>query len=484
MAYPPMSFPAGVGLDYGTGQGLQPTPNNPNPPIQSNLQDIISKIFSQYQPEHTALDQYNQLIQNYPQRGTPTRMQNILGFISGLGTGAGPGTYWHGTPVGFKGGSPKDILQAEDLVRFRPYYQQLGDWENQVKPFEYAANLERQNNLNQRQIGNASAADAIRAFTAESQDTRRQAQTEQGGEKLEQGWSQLDINKQNADTRKKLADITEWDKTHPNFQKIIGADGSVWAMDPKTGDAIPVTDADNKQIKAMGELQKAQIRLATQSAMEGIRETNREKMEGIRQQNRVGLIGQRYQQQVQHQGDIWDAQTKTMVNGSRMLLAPNTETGATVFDDLRNMSNVLAKNGLFGPAQSRIRELAAKIGTTGSPEEVEKNFKNFADAVASDPDINTDALVGEFTTTLGLLASGVGRVHGGARGGGSIEMIKYMKNLLSSDSSLPMFKARLDAVEHLLRKYAAGPPRVEPPKEPDALDKILSRIPKPKGQEE
>lgn len=161
-------------------------------------------------------------------------------------------------------------------------------------------------------------------------------------------------------------------------------------------------------------------------------------------------------------------QTKTMMEGAQML-RPHIE-------ELRQQAIALNKRGLFGPIMSRVRDLAAKVGTTGDANDVAKGFGDFATSLNTDPYLNQskDAAVGQFLTTLGLMASGAGRVHGNARGGGSIQMINYMKSLLTSDSTLGMFNGRLNGLDSFMKGYAAGPGAT--PKTKTKLDQALEEI--------
>jgi hypothetical protein len=133
---------------------------------------------------------------------------------------------------------------------------------------------------------------------------------------------------------------------------------------------------------------------------------------------------------------------------------------------------------------SRIRNYAAKIGTTGDPGEIQKSFQEFANAISNDPSINSndDYAVGKFVSDLGLMASGAGRVHGGARGGGSIQMIQYMKALLSADSTLNMFNGRLSSLNDYIKGYAVGPNGVQTTTSKDPLDDIIDNILKGGGK--
>lgn len=143
------------------------------------------------------------------------------------------------------------------------------------------------------------------------------------------------------------------------------------------------------------------------------------------------------------------AATRSMQEGAGMIRPHISE--------LDTMAQELDKRGQFGPVMSKIRALAEKFGTAGDPGEDDKLAAAIGQAISDDPTLNTDRLVGKFASTLGLMASGAGRVHGGARGGGSSQMMNYMKSLLSANGSLSMFQGRLDGLDSYMKTYEAGP---------------------------
>lgn len=133
--------------------------------------------------------------------------------------------------------------------------------------------------------------------------------------------------------------------------------------------------------------------------------------------------------------------TKTMMEGAKMLLPR--------IDDVAKEAAMLEKSGQFGPIMSRVRQLALKVGK--EPEEI-------LNLISSDPELhNMGPLAGRFATEAGLMASGAGRVHGGARGGGSISMVEYMKGLINDSSTADIFLDRLKGVRSYMEDYAAGP---------------------------
>lgn len=131
--------------------------------------------------------------------------------------------------------------------------------------------------------------------------------------------------------------------------------------------------------------------------------------------------------------------TRTMQEGASML--------DSHVQGIKAQAENLEKSGQFGPVMSRIRHLAEKVGTIDA----------FYDAVTNDPELSKDRAIGKFATSLGLLATGAGRVHGGARGGGSPQMLEHFKALLNDSSSIQMFLGRIDAVDDYMKGYAAGP---------------------------
>lgn len=147
--------------------------------------------------------------------------------------------------------------------------------------------------------------------------------------------------------------------------------------------------------------------------------------------------------------------TRTMMEGAQMLQPHIAQVD--------NLAKALNDRSLFGPVMSRMRDAAAKVGTINaedfdqSSEKLQQFAVEFNRLVDADPKLSTDALVGQFAAELGLLASGSGRVHGGARGGGSIQMIEYMKSLLSSGGSYQMFHGRMTGLDSYIGKYAKGP---------------------------
>lgn len=496
-----------------------------------NTDQLIREIFNRYPMEHTASDQYTSLLNQFPTRNQPTKTQNVLGLLSGLGAGAHAATYDNGTPIGFRGGSAEDVMKATDLTRFRPFYQEMGDWQAKVKPFEAAALNERYYNQNQRTLASNEARQVTTAKNVASQVERREAQTTGEAEKRDiewykawiqnQGLNQPNIglavdgatntiiqydkkggkpaaalidpltgepmkgeklpllNKSLAAAQKRAETIVAGQNQRTNATIAAGnkrAELAKELVDPETGQVYrpDINTGEYLPVQGVSSPTSAPTTVPTSAAPTGqtpnqvpnqVPTPTRPKSEPLP----TGLTKPGAKPNV----DI-TTQTKTMMEGAKTLLpqVPKLMALAKQLDD----------NNMFGVVGSRLRTYATKIGTVGNSDyDIDKtvnNLNNIAGEMLADPVLNSDELVGQFTMALSLMSSAMGRVHGGARGGGSIEMIKYMKNALSDLSSYKMFKGRLEIVEDYLKEYAAGP---KSKKNSDKLDKALDKIFGPKG---
>jgi hypothetical protein len=96
--------------------------------------------------------------------------------------------------------------------------------------------------------------------------------------------------------------------------------------------------------------------------------------------------------------------------------------------------------GLTGTIGGRFRQLASKESSAASLEGLTPDQKR---------------LVGQFVTKSGLLMSGIAMVHGGARGGGSTQMLEQLKPLLNpGNKDLQTYLGNLDAAHDVLTGYS------------------------------
>jgi hypothetical protein len=469
-------------------------PSDVSSTTPDNTDQLIREIFNRYPMEHTATDQFTSLLNQFPTRNQPSKTQNVLGLLSGLGAGSRAATYDNGTPIGFRGGSAEDVMKATDLTRFRPFYQEMGDWQAKVKPYEAAALNERYYNQNQRTLASNEARQVTTAKNVASQVERREAQTTGEAEKRDIEWYKAWIQNKGLNQPNIGLAVDGATNTIIQYDKKGGKPAAA-LIDPLTGEPMKGEKLPllNKSLAA------AQKRAET--------------MAGASQANTAARIaGANRPLWTDDEGNTWmpDFKTGTMkkmtpadatqevpVTGTSTptsqvppsaaaAVSPSTatepnklpkltklgsaadrETASTRateefagkiyphFQELRDQAKDLEKRHLFGPVMSRIRGYAEKLGTTGSPESIEANFKSFQDKVLSDKEIKdtNDYVVGQFAGTLALLASGAGRVH--AQGRTGIEMIRYMKQVLSAEGTLPMFLGRLDALDSFIKGYAA-----------------------------
>ena len=236
----------------------------------------IASIFNQYQPQHTAQDAFTQMLSQYPQREQPSTFKNILGVIASLGAGVRPVGIANGQIVGFQGGSPQEIMQAGDMVRYRPFYQKLEDWTNRAKPMEQAATNERFANQNERltsyELGtllNRGRNTDIRATDVEGKNTSRQTRDAIAQEKEE--------------AYERWVAVQEYKSTHPNSPPKADRNGVLYGINPQTNEAEIIKTKDGKPVVVTSETEKQQliqqrqesgIRLRTKGRIEEKEKTN------------------------------------------------------------------------------------------------------------------------------------------------------------------------------------------------------------------
>jgi len=431
---------------------LPPFQVQPTVPQQVPDEDWTARFQQLYQPEETNINRMNQMLTEMPQRQEPSKLRKIGATIAGLGIN-------------------QNVI---DRIAYAPYYRQMGDWETQFKPAYQAANLERQENINRRQLAQNVA--LREAGTAK--------ETRLAGEK-----------QQDLAIKQQRADAIDWAHKNPHLELIKQPGGNLMARNPITNQTAPVLDGQgnpipsnimtDKQIidlKFQGDIQKLDVQGAQRQQLQGIRGTQamqqigahtagQKEVEEIRQSGRKELIQERAVAPPKLTN-----QTQTQMEGAKTLIPLVANLDKQALD--------LEKRGLFGPLMSRLRDLSAKhLGTvdfnTAPSGEVQKSFEQLGNAIQNDSQLmsqfSNDVAVGKFLTDLGFLSSGMGRIHGGARGGGSIQMIQYMKSIIGSPG-LGMFRGQLQSVGGILDKYAAGPqgPSTTMPK--TKLDEALNKI--------
>ncbi len=122
--------------------------------------------------------------------------------------------------------------------------------------------------------------------------------------------------------------------------------------------------------------------------------------------------------------------------------------------DISKQADEINKLGLMGPVGGRWA--AFLTGKIGSAE------------IAATPE--QQELLEEFRTNVGLLKSGMAMVHGGARGGGSVQIMHRMDALINADQmNLPLFKGALKSFDTWLKTYAGKGDDTTTPQTADPL---------------
>jgi len=102
-----------------------------------------------FNPEHTAIDKFNELVTNEPQYKRPGFLRTLLGGGIAALTGGGPE-------------GAREIIDA-------PYNREMANWKSKIEPAYQAANLERQSNI----AGQSRIQQEREAVRKETADERR-----------------------------------------------------------------------------------------------------------------------------------------------------------------------------------------------------------------------------------------------------------------------------------------------------------------------
>lgn len=228
---------------------------------------------------HAALDRLNQLYGQMPQRQEPNLGRRIVSSLAGMSAG-GPATYYDGMALGFKN-DPVTQAKIMDLYNYKPYYDQLDDFNQKAKLAGDIARFEQVDNENTRRF----LYDQQRDKNAD----RRQDEVERyNRERIRQGdEKQAETEKTNAEELRLKEERDKayiWKQTHPAFKAFTAEDGEIVFVDPTdpsiikhTGiDSGKMSDADKLQFDLQGDLKKIAATGAQQRATEAVKEGNRQ----------------------------------------------------------------------------------------------------------------------------------------------------------------------------------------------------------------
>jgi len=161
-----MNFLAQLGQNGPTtpNQGVvnQPPVMQQNTPfVQNDVNNIANGINEQpnnlasiFQPQHSAQDAYSQQLGMMPSRDDfqPSKTRQFLSALATLGS-ARPTGQAGGASIGFDGNIAEG-MKTGDIVRNKPYYDALGDWNQKLKPLGDLAEIEGRSNVNAGNIEN------------------------------------------------------------------------------------------------------------------------------------------------------------------------------------------------------------------------------------------------------------------------------------------------------------------------------------------
>lgn len=155
-------------------------------------------------------------------------------------------------------------------------------------------------------------------------------------------------------------------------------------------------------------------------------------------------------------GDFYAAKPPSTV----ITRADNAHRVSSHIGDILAEANALDKVGLMGPIAGRWSEFGA--GTWGSAADIGK-------LVGRPVTPQEEEMISEFKSDVGLLKSGMAMVHGGTRGGGSIEMNKRFDQYMNSNHmDVNHFRGATKSFQKWLNKYADLSPDYDDNKSPDA----------------
>lgn len=221
-----------VGSDDPTNRGGPPQPiappNVPMPqgqmapaPMQAKTPEDLTReelahIAAVYTPEHTASDRLNKLLDEFPNEDDykPSIGRRLVSIGVGLG----------------KGGS-----EAQDKYLDEPYVGEVAKWKERAGPYQQAATLENQQNINERNL-------ATNVFNNETAIARNETQARTAQAK------QDEITRHNTETEaisRKLAQVKQFLAENPEW-KADYSSTTVKVFNPRTHEVIDSGVATDK----------------------------------------------------------------------------------------------------------------------------------------------------------------------------------------------------------------------------------------------
>lgn len=256
----PNSDPITIGDNYNpTSIPIRPTTSSVSPlPIPTgsvtetlngndddfNAEAMYNKL---YQPEHQNIDRLNQMIDQMPVRNKPGMLRKIFGGIA-QGLGGGP--------------------EGRDEILYRPYYNQLADWQQRLKPVEASANIERQNNANERAGVTSMINSELGIRRINRQMEADKVRAAQGDRRLDQTDTRIGQSERRIDQADRRIDIAAEVAKGGVFKVDDAGNASIVYRDGTEApvDASYLSYAEKERMKAQSAENIARIRATTTAA--------------------------------------------------------------------------------------------------------------------------------------------------------------------------------------------------------------------------
>jgi hypothetical protein len=253
---------------------FQPPPTDDQQPDQQV--DIPTRMAQLYQPHNELQNRLTAAIDQMPNRANyePSGFRKFAAALAGLGAGGAQGMEY-GRPVGITN-NPMQQLAIQRSITDDPFNQAMGDWTNRLKPLEYNANLERESNVNQRQLANETIAREIQ----NAQELNREKRTKLEEKKIE---NKRISDEANLKIRQQRADAYEFKATHPNWIAVKSRGGNVHFVNPQNPSQSADTGIPTGQLS---DYDKIHMNFNDSVTLENLKEQNREHLEGVRIQGR------------------------------------------------------------------------------------------------------------------------------------------------------------------------------------------------------
>lgn len=187
------------------------------PQMPQSEGEQINQALSQWKPETAMQDRLNQLITDFPQRDQDmSKWRKFGSFV--VGAGLGP--------------------EAQEKATYAPFYRQLGDWQAKLDPALKGAELEKQGNINLRQLLHNEGTEATANRRVDNQEQAERRRQQLADAKIDLDNRKLEL----ANYRAKNPDA-ELVKSSDGYYHFLSQDGKDVATRVKHGELSGLEEA-------------------------------------------------------------------------------------------------------------------------------------------------------------------------------------------------------------------------------------------------